>query len=44
MPENGERILELAIDKQEWEHPDPSEFLENIFPGSIGDSSGFNFR
>jgi hypothetical protein len=36
-------ILELAIEKQEWEHIDPSEFVGNILPGSIGDSSGFNF-
>lgn len=36
-------IIELAIPKQEWEQTDPSEFLEKIFPASIGDSSGFMF-
>jgi hypothetical protein len=36
-------IIELAIQKQEWEQTDPSGFLENVFPGLIGDSSGFNF-
>jgi hypothetical protein len=37
-------IIELAIPEPEWEQTDPSEFLESIFLGSIGDSSGFNFR
>lgn len=36
-------ILEFATQKQEWEQIDPSEFLNNIFPGSMADSSGFNF-
>lgn len=36
-------ILDLAIPKQEWEERDPSEFLAHVFPGSIGDLSGFYF-
>lgn len=42
-PELRLSILELAIQKQEWERTDPSEFLEKDFPGLIGDSSGFAF-
>lgn len=36
-------VLDLATPREEWERIDPTDFLENVFPGSLGDPNGSNF-